>query len=204
MTSFLVVDDHELVRRGLRQLLHEQAQATEVVEATSVAGMLELLADRRFDAVLLDVAMPERGGLDGLAEVHRRWPTLRVIMVSAHGDSELVAHALAAGAAAFVTKSEAATQIAEAVRTVLAGGRYAPGATLPPVAKHGPLSLRELQVLRMIASGLAPRDIARELGISTKTVATFRHRIGQKTGLRSSAEMARYAVRQGIVQDRIL
>lgn len=207
----LIVDDHPLVRRGLRGILLELDPHAEIIEAGDAKEAVDLLGDRSWQLALVDINLPGRGGLELLRDLKQRLPALPVLLVSAFTEDEFALRALKLGAAGYVSKQAASDLLAAAVRKVLAGGRYvspavaeklaeaaaAGGASLTP---HENLSLRELQVLQMIARGKTIKEIAADLDLSEKTVATYRQRISAKLGLGSNVELTRYALQHGLAE----
>lgn len=206
----LVVDDHEVVRRGLRLVLSEGLPGAELGEAGSADQALATLAFEPWDLLLLDINIPGRSGLDVLEEVRRRWPRLPVLVVSAYPEEEFAVRCLRLGASGYVTKSSASDELLAAVRKVLAGGRYVTASLAERLAaviggdvRHQPheaLSTRELQVVRLVATGHTLREIAAELRLSEKTVGTYRARIAEKLGLSSNVELTRYALQHKLVE----
>lgn len=206
----LIVDDHPLVRRGLRGLLLDLDPHAEIIEAGDAKEAVDLLGDRTWQLALVDINLPGRGGLELLRDLKQRLPDLPVLVVSAFTEDEFALRALKLGAAGYVSKQAASDLLAGAVRKVLAGGRYvspavaeklaeaaAGGASLTP---HENLSLRELQVFQMIARGRSIKEIAADLDLSEKTIATYRQRISGKLGLGSNVELTRYALRHGLAE----
>ena len=209
MTRLLVVDDHEIMRQGTRHVLATAIPEAEFGEARDAAEAVTRLDEGRWDLVVLDLAMPGRDGLDLLEEARTRWAGVPFLVLTAYPEEELAVRCLRLGAAGYVTKSSAASELVLAVRKVLAGGRYVT-ATLAErlaeflgggagVAPHEVLAPRELQVLRLVGKGLTYKEIAAELGLSEKTVATYRARITEKTGISRNAELVRYAMRHQLV-----
>jgi two-component system, NarL family, invasion response regulator UvrY len=206
---FLIVDDHEVVRRGLGDMLGEAFPLASLESAPSVASALETLSAKNFDLVLLDINLPGRIGFDLLEEARRRWPRLPVLVLSAYPEDEFAIRSIRLGAAGYLTKESAADELVAAVRKVLAGGKYVRPALAERLASfvggelsitpHELLSGRELQVLRLVANARTLKEIAAELGLSEKTIATYRARVSEKLGVSSNVELARYAVRHKLV-----
>jgi DNA-binding NarL/FixJ family response regulator len=206
---FLVVDDHAVVRRGVRELLAESFPACEVVEAATGEDAVRIIAEGRWDLVVLDIAMPGRGGLDALKELQIRRPQVPVLVLSAHAEDQYAARALRAGALGYVTKQSATDELVTAVHKLLAGTPYVSASLaehLATIVTHAPerpphetLSDREMQVFRMLASGKSVKEIGAELTLSDKTISTYRARVLDKMNLRSNAELMRYALRLGLV-----
>ena len=209
MTRVLLVDDHEIARRGIENVLASALPEATFGEAERYAEALARLKEERWDLLLLDLNLPGRGGLEILAEVRRLWPRLLVIVVSAYSEEEFALRCLRLGAQAYVMKTAGSKELVAAVRKVLGGGKYvtavlaerlaaAAGGDLaqPP---HELLSTRELQVLRLVALGRSLKEIADELCLSERTIATYRARLAKKLGLSSSVEIARYAMQHKLV-----
>lgn len=211
MTSILVVDDHEVVRRGLREVLVEGVAGVRVGEARDAAGALEALAREPWDLLLLDLCLPDRGGLELLEEVRRAHPGLPVLIVSAHSEEEFAVRSIRLGAAGYVTKSMTSGTLLDAVDHALSGRRFV-SATLAQrlaelvgggggeAAPRAALSARELEVLRRVAAGRTLREISAELQLSVKTVATYRARLSEKLGLSRRAELTRYALQHRLIE----
>ena len=209
MTRILIVDDHEVVRRGLEQILAEELGDARFGHAATSPAALERLSEQEWELVLLDVNLPGRGGLELLEELRQRWPRLPVLVVSAYPEEEFAVRAIRLGAAGYVTKDSASDELVTAARKVLSGGRYVTGTLAERLAAvlgggdaQEPLELlssRELQVLRLVASARTLKQIASELHLSEKTISTYRTRISQKLGIGSNVELTRYALRHGLV-----
>lgn len=205
----LLVEDHAMVRAGLRSLLANASGIEVVGEASDGRDALAQIGHLRPDVALVDVSMP---GLNGL-EVARRVSTdrdpARVLMLSMHGDEEYVARALHAGACGYLLKAAGAPELIEAIRTVARGGRYlsrqiARDRVERFLAEDGTsridrLTPRQREVLQLVAEGLTTRAIAAELGISQKTVEVHRSHLMDRLGIRDVAGLARFAVAQGLV-----
>lgn len=203
MTRILVVDDHEIVRRGLRDLLTNELAPVTIVEAATSSDAVSRLTTESWDLVLLDINLPGRDGFDVLDESKRLQPSTPVIMLTSYPEEQFAVRAFRHGASAYVAKHEAAELLIAAVRRVLAGGRFVTPSLaerlaaslvttdLPP---HELLSSRELQVLRLVAQGRTQREVAAALQLSEKTIATYRARIADKTGLTTGVEITRYAM----------
>jgi len=208
LPAFLIVDDHELARRGMRQVLSDAFPDSAFGEAQESASALELLGSRRWDLVLLDLNLPGRGGLDLLSELRRLSPGIRVLVVSAYGENEFAVRCLRMGADGYVTKTSGAKELLQAVERLLGGGKFVTPAIAEKLAvaasggaRDGPgegLTPRELQVLRFLAQGRSMREVAQELHLAEKTVATHRARIGTKLGLSTNVEITRYALLHGL------
>ncbi len=209
MIRLLVADDHEIVRRGLRQIVAEAHDLTVAGEAATADEVLVRVGERSWDAVILDLSLPGGNGLDLLAEVKRRRPDLPVLILTVHSEEQYAVRALRAGAAGYLTKESAPEQLVEAVRKVVRGGKYVSPAVAERLAynlgrdpdrpPHETLSDREYQVLRMVASGQTVSEIAEALSLSVKTVSTYRTRILEKMGMKTNAELTHYAIKNRLV-----
>jgi DNA-binding NarL/FixJ family response regulator len=210
MTRILIVDDHELLRRGLKGILADAFPELVVGEAVDAQQALAEVEKGHWDVVLLDISMPGRGGLEALEDFKRLRPQLPVVMLSAFPEKDYALRAFRLGASGYVSKQGASSELLAAIRKVLAGGRYvtptlaeALAATLAgetPSAPHEQLSNRELQVLRMVAQGKPLKEIAAELSLSEKTIGTYRTRISRKLGLGTNVELTRYAFQHKLAE----
>jgi two-component system, NarL family, invasion response regulator UvrY len=209
VARILIVDDHEIARKGIHQALAEGLPGAEFGEAANAHEALSSLAGGRWDALLLDLNLPGRGGLDLLSEVKRSWPRVRVLVVSAYGEEEFALRCLRLGADGYVTKTSGSKALVTAVGKVLGGGKYVTPALAEKLAaaaggglehaSHEDLSVRELQVFRLIAKGMSLREIAAELHLGERTIGTYRARIGSKLGLSTNVEITRYALLHKLV-----
>ena len=205
MVKLLVVDDHAVVRQGLRQFLAAWPDIVVDAEAGTGQEALAAVRGRALDLVLLDISMPDCNGLDLLKQIKRERPTLPVLVFSMFSEHEYAVRALRSGASGYLTKDSPPDRLLEAIRRVTAGGKYV-GAELAERLLHGSpargaeqahhrLSSRELDVLRQIALGEPLTRIGERLHLSVKTVSTYRARILEKLGLASNAELIRYVVK---------
>jgi two-component system invasion response regulator UvrY len=205
----LIADDHAVFRRGLRETLAEAFSRVTFGEAKTAQETLEHVRRLEWDVVILDISMPGKSGLDILDELKRSRPKLPIRLLSMHPEEQFARRALKAGAAGYLTKESVPEELKEAVKKVAAGGRYVSATLAEKLASdlragadtpiHELLSAREFQVLRMIASGKTVKDIAEEISLSVKTVSTYRARILDKTGMKTNAELIRYALQTQLV-----
>jgi two-component system, NarL family, invasion response regulator UvrY len=210
MISILIADDHVLFREGLKQILSRHKEIRVAEEAGSGGEALLKVMQGKFDLVLLDITMPGRGGLDVLAEIRRERPNLPVLMLSMHPEEQYAVRVLKAGAAGYLTKESAASELIHAIKKVASGGKYiSPGVAerLADAIEHdfnGPphqaLSNREFQVMKMLASGKTLKEIAEDLILSEKTITTYRARILEKMHLRNNVDLSHYAMKHGLVE----
>jgi two-component system, NarL family, invasion response regulator UvrY len=210
MTRILIVDDHELLRRGLRSILTGAFPELVLVEAADAREALAALEKQACDLALVDINLPARGGLELLQDLRRLYPQMPAIVLSAYPERDYALRAFKLGASGYVSKQSAEGELLWAVRKALTGGRYVTPALAEalaaqlagesPEAPHETLSNRELQVLRLVALGKSLKEIAAELTLSEKTIGTYRTRISQKLGLGTNVELARYAERHKLVE----
>jgi len=205
----LIADDHAVFRRGLRETLVEGFSRITFGEARTAQEALDHVRRQDWDVVILDISMPGKSGLDILDELKRLRPKLPILLLSMHPEEQFARRALKAGAAGYLTKDSVPEELKEAVRRVVVGGRYVSATLAEKLAVdlregadrpiHELLSDREFQVLRMIASGKTVKQIAEEIALSVKTVSTYRARILEKTGMKTNAELIRYALQTQLV-----
>jgi DNA-binding NarL/FixJ family response regulator len=207
--NVLIADDHQIVRRGLKDILADEFDQLSVGEARNGQEALEAARHQAWDIVLLDIKMPGRSGLEVLEELKQLHPKMPVVMISAFPEEDYALRAFKLGASAYVSKEGASDELLAAVRKALAGGRYLTpvlaeklaatlaGETL--LAPHESLSNRELEVLRLIAAGRTIKEVAVELSLSEKTIGTYRLRLSKKIGLSTNVELARYAIQHKLV-----
>lgn len=204
MITVVIADDHPVVRAGLRQIVAAQPDMQVAGEAADGDGVLTVLAASRADVLLLDLTMPGAPFPALLKHVRARHPGVRVLVMSMHPEDQFAGRALREGAAGYLTKERTPQDLVEAIRRVARGGTYVSpdfaeqlAASLDgrrPALAHEALSDREHEVLRLIGAGKTVGEIAAQLTLSPKTVSTYRTRILQKLGLRTSAELIRYAL----------
>ncbi len=201
MIRILIVDDHPIVRRGIRDILSESLDIGATDEASHGQEALRMIHDSNYDLVLLDIAMPGRNGLEVLKDIKREKPGLPVLVLSVYPEEQYAIRALRAGASGYLTKESAPDELIRAIWKACRGGKYVTSSLAEKLASHlddpgklphETLSEREYQVLFMIASGKSLTEIAEVLLLSVKTVSTYRSRLLDKMGMKSNAELARY------------
>jgi two-component system invasion response regulator UvrY len=200
----LMADDHPIVRQGLKQIISDSHDMVVATEAADGQEVLNQVWKNEFDVVLLDISMPGRNGLDILKQLKSQKPRLAVLLLSVHPEEQYALRALKAGAAGYVTKDRAPEELISAIRAVASGKKYiSPSlaqvlAATPGITAAGPphqlLSDREYSVLCLIAVGRTKIGIAEELSLSPKTISTYRSRLLKKMGLKTDAEIVRYAI----------
>lgn len=211
--SILVVDDHAIVREGLKRILERTDTGWRVAEAGTGFEALERLRREPFEVAVFDLSMPGMNGLELLRRVRAELPRLHVLMLSMHAEEQYALRAFKAGAHGYVTKDSASLELAAAVRKVAQGGVYVSASLAERVvlqlngsqvpARHAGLSDRELDVLRRLVAGQRPTDIAEALHLSVKTVSTHKARILERLQLPNLAALIRYAMEHGLVVDEL-
>jgi DNA-binding NarL/FixJ family response regulator len=211
-TRILVADDFPIVRSGLRKVLNATPDLEVVAEAEDGAEAVEKALKEDIHLVILDVSMPRMTGIQAAAELHKRKPEIRVLILSMHDNEQFLFEALKAGASGYVLKSGADRDIVDAVRAAMRGESFLyPGAVSTLVRDFldrpgdderafDPLTPRELEILKLIAEAHTSKEIAEMLFISVKTVERHRANILEKLGMRDRVELTRYAIRRGLIQ----
>ncbi len=205
------MDDHAVVREGLKHVFAKEWPGAEFGEAQNAQEALQLARQQAWDAVMLDLNMPGRSGLDLLLDLKQEHPRLPVLVLTIHPEEQYAVRALKAGAAGYLTKGCPREELIKALHKVLEGGRYVSPTLAERLAfalagdstgaRHELLSDREYQVLVGIASGKTVTEIAGELSLSVKTVSSYRTRLLTKMGMRTNSELTRYAIRNQLVDD---
>ncbi|HEX5619321.1 MAG TPA: response regulator transcription factor [Solirubrobacteraceae bacterium] len=209
-TRILLADDHPMVRRGLRMVLDAEPDLKVVAEAGDGAEAVKTALATELDLAVLDVAMPKLTGLQAAAELHRRKPELRTLMLSMYDSEQYFFEALKAGASGYVLKSAADRDLVEACRAAMRGEPFLYPAAVAVLirdvldradeAPSDPLTPRELEIVKLVAEGSTSEEIAEALVISKKTVEHHRSHILEKLGMRDRVDLTRYAIRRGLVE----
>ena len=212
-TRILLADDHTLVRRGLRLILDGEPDLAVVAEAGDGAEAVEIAVREQVDLAVLDIAMPRMTGLQAAREIARRAPRVRLLMLSMYDNAQYLLEALKVGASGYVLKSVADRDLIEACRVTVRGGRFVhPTGTAPAVEDYlrrdrqgralpdDVLTPREQEIVKLIAEGRSAKEIAAILVISPKTVDRHRANILHKLGMRDRLDLARFAIRNGLVE----
>jgi len=207
----LLVDDHAILREGLRGLIEQDPQTTVVGEAANGAEAVRLAAELRPDLVIMDLTMPVMGGIDATRVITQRYPQIKVLALSMESDRFFVVEVLKAGATGYLLKDSAFAELIEAVHAVARGETFLPRKITTLLVKeflqcipeeispvYENLTPREREILQLVADGKSTKEIAHHLGISSKTVENQRHGIMEKLQLFSIAELTKYAVRRGL------
>jgi two-component system invasion response regulator UvrY len=209
MTRILLVDDHPLVRQGIKQVLAGAFHPAQVGEASNAEEGMTEIKDTEWDVLVLDLSLPGTSGLDMLKDLRRERPTLPVLVLSMHSPEQFARRAMNAGASGYLTKDSNPLELVKAVGEVIAGRRYLNPAVIEELVSnlqpergqrpHEVLSDREYQVLRMIGAGLTVSQVAARLTLSVKTVSTYRARVLEKMGMKTTAELMHYGIQHGLV-----
>jgi two-component system invasion response regulator UvrY len=209
MLKILIVDDHVVVRDGIKRIFTEPPNTASFGEASTAEEALNLVRAEDWDVVVLDISLGDRNGLELLKELKQRRPSLPVLILSMHAEEQYARRAFKAGAAGYITKDCSRVELVNALNKVLQGGRYVSpalaeklvvdlerGTDRPP---HETLSDREFEVMRLIASGKTLSEIADLLALSDKTISTYRARLLEKMGMKTNAELTHYALTNKLV-----
>ena len=208
MINILITDDHPVVRRGIRQILEDDERIDLVLEAGDGKELFEKMKEHLFDVILLDISLPGISGLDLINEIKRTQPSASILILSIHSEALYAIKALKSGASGYLTKTSAPEELLSAIFKVSKGERYISPSLADTLAEnlisdtekplHQLLSSRELEVLGLLAEGRKIVQIAAELSLSPKTISTYRERLLEKLKLKTSAELIRYAIMEGI------
>ncbi len=208
-TRILIVDDHKIIRDGLRLLVEREPDLCVIGEADNGRDACEMVRSTVPHVLLMDVGMPEMNGMEATRRIHEEFPAIRILALTMHADRQYLQEMLRAGAAGYLLKDCASEELVKAIRIVLDGQTYlspqVAGTIVDDWVRHEPgppmlasLTPREREVLQMIAEGYIARAIGARIGVSTKTVETHRKHIMTKLGARSVAELTRIAIREGV------
>lgn len=207
----MIVDDHAIVREGLKQILADTEDIIVAGEGENGQDAVKLARTMEGDVMLLDITMPDRNGIEVLKKIHREKPALSILMLSMHREDQYALRSLKAGAVGYLNKQSAPNELVKAIRLVASGNKYISPVLAQELARylsedaekapHESLSDREFQTLLMIAGGQSVSDIAAELSLSVKTVSEYRSRILSKMNLKNNAELMHYAIRHKLVTE---
>ncbi len=210
MKNILLVDDHSIVRQGLKNLISLEKDLQVTGEAASGLEALKMVRANQYDAIVLDISMPDKNGVDTLHDLRHVAPDLPVLILSGFAEQQYALNLMRNGCKGYLTKDSDADEIIKAIRTVANGKKYISPelaelmseALIQPTEKllHEQLSEREFQVFFKIASGLSPTEIGEILNISIKTVSTYRSRILEKMHLKSNADLTYYAIKNSLIE----
>ena len=207
MLKILTIDDHEVVRRGLKDMF--TTESATFGEARSGAEAVDLVRKQPWDIAVLDISLGGRSGLEVLSELKQLRPRMPVLILSMHAEEQYAVRAFKSGASGYINKASSGEELRKAILKIIKGGQYV-GPSLaekivvqlsqPGKVPHENLSNREFEVLCSIASGQTVKEIAAKLSLSDKTISTYRRRILDKMDMRTNAELTHYAIRNGLVE----
>jgi DNA-binding NarL/FixJ family response regulator len=206
--NVLIVDDHAIVRQGLRQILLESGKVMHIGEAGCGAEAMRQIREAEWNVVVLDISLPDRNGIEILKQIKKECPKISVLMLSMHEEGLYAIRALKAGASGYLTKQSAPSELMAAIQQISRGRKYLTTTLAEAMADnlgaghdrplHETLSDREYQTLRLIASGKSLTDAAEEMCLSVKTVSVYRSRLLEKMKLKNNAELTHYAIKNGL------
>ena len=207
--KIIIADDHPLFRRGLKHALEETSDIEVIGEASNGDSLLSMIKSDNLDMVLLDISMPGKSGLDLLKQLKSEHSKLPILILSVYPEEQYAVRFIKAGASGYLTKESAAEKLAEAIRKIAAGGKYASTAVIEKLAfdfsdsekpLHETLSDREYQVFGMIAIGKSLTEIGVDLSLSVKTISTHRTRLLEKMKMKKNAELIHYAITRNLLE----
>ena len=211
LLNVLLVDDHTILREGLKKIIGHSNEFIVTAEADNGLIAIQRIRDTEFDLVLLDISLPDKDGIEVLQQVKKEFPYLPVLILSLHSESHYAIRALRAGAAGYLNKKCTSDELLEAMRTAATGLKYITSSVAQELAQsltknkfddlHAALSNREYQTLIMIGAGQTVTEIAKRLSLSVKTISMYRSRLLLKMSLRNNAELTHYALRHQLVPD---
>jgi DNA-binding NarL/FixJ family response regulator len=209
MIRVIVVDDHAILRRGLISILESCDDLSCVAEGSNAAETMRAIREHSAEALVLDVSMPGKDGIEVLKQVKKERPRLPVLILSSHSEDQYALRSIRAGASGYLNKTSAPQQLVTAIRQIAAGRKYITPELAQSLADHiespadgpahGTLSDREFQTLKLIGSGNSLTEVAEKLCLSVKTVSVYRARLLEKMQMKNNAELTRYAIEQGLV-----
>ena len=210
MKHILLVDDHSIVRAGLKNLIELEPDLKVTGEANSGVEAIKMVRANQYDIMVLDISMPDKNGVDTLHDLKHVAPDLPVLMLSGYAEAQYALNLIRSGCKGYLSKNADSDEIIKAIRTIAGGKRYISAELAElmsnelsnPTTKllHETLSEREFQVFFKLASGLSPTDIGGELNISIKTVSTYRTRILEKMSLKNNADLTYYAIKNALIE----
>ena len=209
MIRIIIVDDHPVVRRGLKQILQEEPDVKVVGEAESAQEAFKIIRTIDCDAVVLDISLPGASGVEILKQLKYEYKKLPVLILSVHPEEQYAVRVMKAGASGYLTKESAPEELVKAIRKIISGGKYVSSSLAEKLMtdidasgkpRHEKLSDREFEIMRMIARGKAIKKIAEELYLSEKTVSTYRTRLLEKMNMTTNAEIFSYALKNKLIE----
>lgn len=209
MIRIIIVDDHPIVRRGLKQILNEEPDVKVVGEAENAQEAFKIIRTIDCDAVVLDISLPGTNGVEILKQLKHEYKKLPVLILSMHGEEQYAVRVMRAGASGYLTKESAPEELVKAIRKIISGGKYISSSLAERLItdidasgkpRHEKLSDREFEIMRMIAQGKAIKTIGEELCLSEKTVSTYRTRLLEKMNMHTNAEIVSYALKNKLIE----
>ena len=210
MINILVVDDHALIRKGMKQILDDTSDIRVTGEAESGQQAIKMVRENKYDIALLDITLPDKYGIDVLRQLKLQCPSLPILILSMHPDEQYAMRSIRAGAAGYMNKQSAPSQLVTAIRQVASGRKYISGELAEQLANemandkqevtHQILSNREYQTLCLMAAGKSLSEMADIMSLSAKTVSVYRARMLEKMKLRNNAEAVRYAIDHHLIE----
>lgn len=200
----IIVDDHAVLRKGLKQIIWEEFTKAQINEASTAEDAMKIVRQQKFDLVISDISLPGRSGIDLLKQVREEFPFLPFLILSMHPEEQYAIRALKAGASGYITKDTASEELIKGIKKIISGKKYISSMLTDLLADnvsidtkslpHESLSDREFEVLKLIARGKSISEISAILSLSINTISTYRSRILEKTKLRNNAELIHYAI----------
>lgn len=210
MIRVVVADDHAIVREGLKRIVSSLAGMTVLGEAADGAEVMARVRELEFDVLLLDLSMPGRSGMELIRQVHAERPRLRILVLSMHQELQYAVRSIKSGASGYLTKESAPDQLEQAIRKIASGGAFVSAEVAQQLAlgampggqalPHEGLSAREFEVFHLLVAGVSVTDAAARLNLSVKTISTHKSNLMHKMELQSTAELVRYAMTHGLVE----
>lgn len=212
MVNILIVDDHPIVRKGLIKILSDSPEISNIDEVKDGIELFNAVGKNSYDIILLDITLPGKNGLELLKELRENFPAIPVLVLSVHSIDKYAIEAVRLGAAGYLTKSSAPSELKNAIHQIRTRGKYISEQLAEKMLsdidrvnsgdapRHSILSKRELEVLKLIGDGKRVKEISEELKINVKTVSTYRERILQKMNFSSNADMVRYAIKEKLIE----
>jgi len=209
MIKVIIVDDHPIIREGIKQITAKTNDIIVIDEASNRTELKKILREKKFDVILLDISLPGQNGIEILKEIKENFPDFKVLILSIHTEMEYIRRCFTLGASGYLTKESAPDELVQAIRKVFNGGKYINYSIADSLSSyfqyetqnllHEKLSSREYEVFLKIAQGKSIKDISSELYLSEKTISTYRSRILEKINLKNNAEIIYYAIRHKLI-----
>lgn len=210
MINILIADDHAIVREGLKQIVAEQKDMYVGGEAANYTELFQLLPQKNWNIIILDIHMPGKNGLEALKDIRQQYPDLPVLILSMYSEEQYGLRSIKSGASGFLEKAGAPDELVKAIQKIISGEKYISSKLVEQMANslesnhksqiHESLSDRELQILCLIASGKSAEEIAKELIISVHTVYSYRNRILEKMNMKSNVELTQYTIKNDLIK----